>query len=379
MKSLKELFKPGSKDDASPRVGLKEYIAQLRRGPVDLLAVDVASTAVKAIRMEKTPEGPVVADAQILPSIELEPEDSPVKEERGDEDAEEDVEEEVEVATPALELPKSLAARYVSISVSTESAVVKLLNMPGREGSDVAGDVVNHMGLENADEYRIGYKIIGEGSTRNETRVLAIAVPDRVVRRACELFPIGQPAPYSVEVSGLAAMTAFMHGPGAGHEEDAVGCLDFGARHSYYAMFVGGVLSLIRKFNFGSDVILDRVQEKLGVDRETALGVLSDGSFDLSQHVSDTQDQFVKQLTISRDFVERRYNCTVQKVYVSGGMVSSRDWITEIESSLGTDVSPWDPFDAVSFRTEELPEQLKGQETRFAAAIGAGLATFDDT
>ena len=374
MKSIKELFKPGTDDEDSPAGGVRALLARIKRGPVDLLAVDVASTAVKAVRMEKTPEGAVVSDAQILPAVNIEP--STAKATATSESADKE-DEEPEVAP--MELPKSLVARYVSISVSTDAAVVKLLNIPGNHPDDVAGDVVNHMGLEDTDKYRIGYKIIGEGSTRNETRVLAMAVPDEIIGRACELFPSGQPAPFSVEASGLAAMTAFMHGPAMEHDEGAVGCLDFGARYSYYSMFVDGVLSLIRRFSFGSDILLNRIEEKLGVDRDTAIGVMSDGSFDLSQHISDTQNQFIKQLTISRDFVERRHNCNVQKIFISGGIVNSRAWISEIESALGTEVGSWNPFESVSFKSEELPERLKGQETRFAAAIGTGLATFEDT
>ena len=94
--------------------------------------------------------------------------------------------------------------------------------------------------------------------------------------------------------------------------------------------------------------------------------------------MSDVMDGFVKQIMVSRDFVERRENCRISKVYVSGGATKSRDWLTELRTALGYDVSLWNPFDAVKVADGMLGENLKDHESRFAAALGAALATLTE-
>ena len=137
------------------------------------------------------------------------------------------------------------------------------------------------------------------------------------------LFPSGLPVPYSVEVSGLSAMTAFLHGPASSDPEDTLAMVEFGGRVSFFAIFRKTVPIMIRKFEFGSDTILEKVQKSLGIDRNTAEGIVSDGSFDISQQISEVMDGFIKQVIVSRDFVERRENCQVSRVFASGGITCS--------------------------------------------------------
>jgi Tfp pilus assembly PilM family ATPase len=278
-------------------------------------------------------------------------------------------------------LPKALQARHVSLAISSKAASVKLLNFLGKVDDTSGAQISEMMGLEKPDEYRISYKVITEGRGRTESKVLTVAVPDTEARAACQLFPAGLPAPYSVEVAGLAAMTAFIHGPGREHTGDAVGVIDFGAELSFLALFNKGALALARKFDIGATAILARVQKTLGVDAATAKGIVSDGSFDVSQTLNEVMDPFLKQLTISRDFVERRENCHVARLYTAGGMTPSRDWQAAVRAAIGLPLQTWNPFENANLQVgaNALPADVKGQEARFAAAVGAALATFEDT
>jgi len=154
--------------------------------------------------------------------------------------------------------------------------------------------------------------------------------------------------------------------------------IDFGARISTFVLFNKGVLALIRRFDVGTDTLLDRVRETLGVDRETAEGIISDGAFDVSQSVTEVMEPLVKQLVVSRDFVERHENCHVVKVYVSGGLAASRNSLDELASSLGIEVDLWNPFEGLTIMPGVLTENLAGKEWRFSVAIGACLATFEE-
>ena len=154
--------------------------------------------------------------------------------------------------------------------------------------------------------------------------------------------------------------------------------MDFGDTTSSFAIFNNGLLALVRRFDVGTDTILEKIQESLGVDRDTAKGIIADGAFDISQPVSEVLEPLIKQIMVSRDFVERREDCHISKIYVSGGLVISRDSLDEMRASVGVDVDPWSPFDKLHVQPDAVPENLVGQEWRFSAAVGAALGLFEE-
>jgi len=341
---------------------IKMLAARLKTKPADVVGLDIARSGVKAVRAKRGTDGTIaLIAADILPAILLpgKPGEAPV------------------TAAP-FSLPKNFACRYASLAVTGENAVVKLLNFPGRSDSiadQLDEKVVEGLAVENAENYRINYKLLLESHGKAESRALAVAVPDVEAAGAVMLLPSGIPVPRSVELSGLAAMTAFMHGPGETHADDTVGFLEFGAAVSFFAIFHKKTPVLIRKFDVGSVKVLEKVRSSLGIDMATAEGILADGSFDISQQMGDVMSGFVKQIMVSRDFVERRENCRIGKVYASGGMTRSRDWLAEIKSAFSYEVSLWNPLDTMKVERDAFPERLKGHESRFAAAVGACLAT----
>ncbi len=59
------------------------------------------------------------------------------------------------------------------------------------------------------------------------------------------------------------------------------------------------------------------------------------GSFDVSQLVKGAMEPFVKQLVISKHFIERRDNCHVSRVFVASEDWMAREWIAETKSGGG--------------------------------------------
>lgn len=339
---------------------------QTRRVPSELLAVDIGSTGSKLVRVKKAKEGCTLVGTEILPVISLDG--------NGSRSAEQ--------LTALRELPKALRANYIALAVSSEHAVVRLLSLPGQlvASEAVEAHLREHAGLEG--EYRLAYtaswvKNAARGKT--ETKFLAAAIPEAEARSVLSLVPSGPPAPWSLELSGLGALTAFLHGPGKENVKNAVGVIEAGARVTYLALFNKGALVLVRKFDFGCDTLVTKVQQQMGVERSVAQGIIADGSFDISGCVRDVMGPFLRQLSISRDFVERQEKCRISKIYLSGGMSLSKYWVEEIKSGSKMDVQLWNPFDAVRVAAGAVPDRLKGQEPRFAAALGVALGAFEES
>jgi len=343
-------------------MSLGEALNRFRQGPTDVVGIDIGSTAVKVARLRKADGNPQLVGAALLPGIEI---PANALESPGQ--------------VPEISLPSALRGRYACLTTTGEDAVVKLLSFPGQFDERAEQRVVDNMGLDNPDDYRISYKLISEGHGRAESRVLTVALREEQAAAIPMLVRTGLPAPFSLEIAALAEMAAFLNAAGSAHAGSAVGVIDFGATVTTFALFNRNVLALLRRFNFGTEALLEEVQSTLGVDRETAQGIVTDGSFDISQSVNQIVEPLVKQLIVSRDFVERRENCRIEAIYATGGLALSHDSLNEIRSSMDLEVQNWNPFDGLAGVEAALPEELKGQEWRFAAAVGACLGTFEET
>ena len=81
---------------------------------------------------------------------------------------------------------------------------------------------------------------------------------------------------------------------------------------------------------------------------------------------------FLKQLTISRHYIERSEQCKVEKIYASGGLCYSPYWMEQVSTTMDAQVEIWNPFEANGMTS--YPRGVKGVESMFAPALGAAMA-----
>ena len=135
-----------------------------RKGVSELVALDLAFTGVKAVRVRKLKGRMEVLGVDMLPPIRFNESHQP---------------------SAALTLPKHLLANYASLAVSGESSVVRLLTLPGQpaQNDDLAGHIREHIGVDG--DYRYAHTILapsGKGGAKQETRVVAVAMPEPVAQ-----------------------------------------------------------------------------------------------------------------------------------------------------------------------------------------------------
>jgi Tfp pilus assembly PilM family ATPase len=329
-----------------------------RKSPSEVIGLDIATTGVKAVLMKKTKDGLIVTGVAVLPAIALE---------SGDESGK-----------PVLALPKKMLTNYAALAISGEGGSVRILSLQGNPNAGLIDEAQVREQVGLGQDYRMGFAVAVAGKGKQETKLLVVGLPEKEAQSALDLVAVGAPAPCSLELSGLSALAAFLRGAGKAHEQDAVAVIDAGARLTFMALFNKGVLVLVRKFELGSESIVTKVQQQLNVDRDTARGVISDGSFDISQSVRVVMASFLRQLTISKDFIERREDCRVVKCHLSGGTSLLRYWLEEIRNATGVDSELWNPFSGLHMADGAYPADLAGQEPRFAAAVGACLGVLEE-
>lgn len=317
------------------------------RRPANLLALDFASSGVKAVRLKKNKDRIVLTGIDILPPSGPEDQDPP-------------------------EIPKSLASYYVALCATMGNAVVRVFNQILPEEENI--EAVVRENLSAPKEARVNGLVLSRAKGKRDSTVLGVSVPEKTVQHYLSLFSEGAPAPHSLEVSGLAAFSAFLFTCGAQTENQTVCLIETGARSTYVAFLHRNQLQLVNRFDVGGDALQRQVQMSLGVDAEMAAAILAGGTVNVSGQVSMALNPFLRQLSIYREFVERQNKCTLSAVYMSGGLAASTYWQTAIKEVLGFIPQVWNPFAQIEVPPEIFPENLKGQESRFAAAVGAALA-----
>lgn len=313
----------------------------------EMLGVDLSSTGRKLIRLKKADSGwtVVAMDYQPLPS--------------GEDGA----------INPGIS--RELAAHQVSVCLSGTNSIIRLITFPGRPEAQrlTEGALRDQIGVN--EDYRLSYRIFPSDG-KGETRLLAVAHPDDKVAEVLKEFDQPQPAILSLEVSGLAALEAFMQGTEVRESDEAFGFIESGANTNLVGFFCKGQLVLLRKFDFGGDALIEKVQRNLGLERDVAEGLVSEGSFDLTDSVRELVDPFFRQLSISKDFVERHQRVRLKNMFVSGGMSLSQFWTRELSQKLGVNITPWNPFDQLPIQGK-IPPDLKKMGPRFSSAVGTAI------
>ncbi len=329
----------------------KDFTANFRRGITDATGIDFGRTATKAVRLRRVGDVFSVTAAEVLPPA-------------------------IDGHTSSFSLPLRLKARHAAITTDGHDAIAKLITFPGAVDKAFESNLAKTLGLDSSTGDRMAYHVVTEGSGRAESRVLAVSMPESEAMSVMRFFTSGLPAPLSLEIAPIAALTAFEAGPVRHSTEPAVGLLDFGTTSSTLSIFYKKTLVLIRRFDFGTRKLLERIGSVLHVDPETALNILADSAFDISEPVTDVMGPLSSQLVVSRDFVERRENCTIRNLHIIGGIAASEAAISEMARALNLDIHIWDPFSIPSLQCHTLDPAI--DRWRFAAAIGAALGILEE-
>ena len=331
----------------------------LRSGSAEVLGIDAATTGVKAVRMRSTRDGLALVGCVELPAILLNgarPEGEPVK----------------------LALPKDFRGRNAGLALTSKRCVVRLLNLQGgaRQPHQMEQVLRSQTGLDA--DFRLGYSVLSTARANQETTVLAVGIPEGEARSLLDVVADQSIGTVALEVSSLAAASAFARSKLAETSDGAVGLIDAGAVASCLTVFYKGQPVLLRKFDFGSRDTELRVQRQFGVDDSTARSIIADAAFDISQAVQEAMGPFVRQLAISREFVERKAGVPIKTWYLSGGITLANYWGQRIRAAVGADVRVWNPLEGIELLPGAWPDALKGQESRFAAAIGSAAGVLQE-
>lgn len=315
----------------------------------DLLGVDFSSTATKVVRLKQIKGSISLAGMELLPAVDFSKE-------------------------PArMQMPRGLTTNYGCLSYTGNRAVVRMINTHITEDENALEEQKVRSHLNVTDEYRASAQLIKRGKGRQDSSFLAAAIPLSDVQHMLELFPVGPPAPASIEVSGLSFMSAFLHAKKEECKGETVCLLETGETVSHFAFLTNGAVTLVGKLPFGAKMLRKQVAEDLGLDEELAVSILNDAAINISSSIAAAVGPHMKQLSISKDFIERHQGNRISRIYVSGGLSLLGSWGSEVGSMLGAKVETWNPLENIDYDAAAFDSSIIDQATRFSAAIGAAI------
>jgi Tfp pilus assembly PilM family ATPase len=328
----------------------------INRAPADVVGIDCASNAIRTVRMKKSGTLVEITACTLLPARPeiFSDEISPAKLE-------------------PLPLSSRLRGRFAALAAPSKPGAVKVLRVPESFDTNNRDEVLNRMALEKDLDARVSTTVILPGAPKVEARILAAILPEVQASALLKLLPAaGTPAPRLIDLSETCVINAFANDPRFATDETARGLIHFDHDFSLIALFNNTVLSQLRIFPFGAAAVSRKVMKALNVDQATAEGVITDGAFDISHLIEDGAREMRSQLVISRDFMERSENCTLEQLHVSGPSTLIKPFVEGM--STREQIIPWNVLEGFGEDSlKAIPEELAAEAWRLTAAIGAGL------
>jgi Tfp pilus assembly PilM family ATPase len=326
-----------------------------QRKVFDLVGIDFSTTGTKVVRLKKTRGGDVsLIGMDILPPVDL------------------------TTTKCSLSLPKQLTTHYVNVVYSGTEAMARVLNAPLSTDEKMLSDKKLRESLHVSEEYRVSATILKKGKPRQDSMFLVAAVPNSIITSVLSFFEIGSPAVASVEVAGVAFISAFLHAYGKKVKDKAVCIVEFGESTTYFAFLNKGMVLLVGKFGIGAATMRDKISADLGLDEDLTQTIIVDRSIDVSSPITNVMMPILKQLSISKDFVERYQTCEIEKLYISGDRDLLSCWTQEVAQFLQVDVVSWNPLENIRCEKGVIPKEFSDKISSFAVAIGAAIGGLEE-
>ncbi len=267
-----------------------------------------------------------------------------------------------------------LFSDYVSLVVNGQGAGVRVLNFPGVPGAQqtLESQVVQAVGGD-PETTAVAFQVAHESSDPQNRHftVIAATLPRTIVSGLRDAVEAAGMMPVSLTTAGIAAANLVRLHPEYTPSGEATGFLEMGMANSFLILFNESVPALARLFRFGAGRIIEVLQKNVGLDEATALNLYRSGSLDYSANTASVLEPWLHQISISLDFLERRYGRPVRILRFFGGGARSPVLVRILNEKLGCKVAPWEPMSDCGQWVEfaESPEDVDV----FALAVSEAL------
>lgn len=276
--------------------------------------------------------------------------------------------------------------RSCAVAVSSADAIIRIIQQP-QTPPQILRDALrlNGVALLNQDckEFVLdcdnipGPPVRPDEGSAPQHHYLVCGLPRPQIRYLQEAVEYGGMPLASIQLAPVCAYNAFEFAQREVFDTEAYMVVDVG--HASSTMMIGmqKTLVLVRTVDFGANTLVETLTALTGEQRDAAVEALEQEDELMMENARMALAGLTREISSSIGFFEGRYDQTVRRVYVSGGLSKSKTALKIAGEEMGLPVWAWTPLEkcevTVSAAKRELLEK-GGQD--LSVAIGAALGVF---
>ncbi len=283
-------------------------------------------------------------------------------------------------------------AQYISVVFGGGGFLVRLLNLPGTPpaeerklisqvrqtlGIDDSFALQTHIQSSMAAAQEKDLKTASAKTNQQGYSVVVAAGKNELIEDIQGVVREAGLVPVSMLPSGIAGANLAADEMRDGAENSAAGFFLIESHSSILLLFHHTELVLTRQFKTGYRAFVDAVMSNLGLDEETATDILNSGSFDLSDNIASVANNWLHQIGISLDFLERRFGYRVDCLYFLSTEGGQKAIETMLCKTINDTVAPWNQFKAL--KALDMEGEKQNILSTYALPLGEGMRIYKNT
>ncbi len=277
------------------------------------------------------------------------------------------------------EVKKSLASQSqkdARISVQGPDVTVRFINMPKMNEQDLKQSIKfeadKHIPFD-INEVFLDSCILDEKKSGPQMDVLLAAVKKDIILKKINALKESAFDLKIVDIDSFSLFNCFCSNNDV-EKDKSTAFINLGHAFTNVMISKGKIPFFIRDIQMGGLLLEKNLSQGLSIKASESAKLMSE--ITNPEHVSypvlkESVDKIVDEVRLSFAYYENQFGSSVEKIYISGGLVNSKIVRDIIEEDLGLKLETWNPFDAFDtsgFNKSDLPER-----DPFSFAVCSGL------
>jgi len=287
--------------------------------------------------------------------------------------------EDLEKGIKSLYETSKIDAKEVSISVSGPAVVVRFIELPIMQDSEISQALPYE-----AEKYipfaikdvNMDFRVLERRPKAKKMKVLLVGVKKDFMKSRMDLLVDTGLVPKVVDVDAFAVYNAFTSSvPGDERIKKTIALVNIGDYLTNVIVACEDMPWMVRDINWGGTNIRQVLTEQLGIDVKAAEAFTHDSSGrtkEVEAALKVALQKLGEEIKLSCTYCENQYGKEIDEVYISGGVSGIDRIVSILEECTGIKIKQWDPLKPFD------PDPNISKETlnkfRSSLAVCSGLA-----
>lgn len=283
-----------------------------------------------------------------------------------------------------------IRTRRVVTAVSGRSVIVRYINMPSMEDSELKGalryEADKYIPFDIDEVTLDGVKLEDSSGEDADMKVLLVAVKKSLIQEHLTQIQGMGLQPVIVDIDTFAISNAYelrnQQSPRVEDVERVVALVDIGASKTNINILKGSTSYFSREVYLAGSDFTEAVSRQLHVEVPEAEELKRNPQGreeELADAMLPVLDDLANEIHLSFDYFENQFDREVTDVFVSGGGVHTPGLGTAFERVFDLKIQLWDPTEHLELKGDRIDiEDLKAHASQLPIAVGLGTRLLDE-